>query len=123
MAYWEYCILTRLSAGLDTKWYVNRVFQHPENSLPDEVTSPEYQALNARFDALHASRVFPILPAVLNILGGEGWELIDDMDTGNAGGEGLVLKRQLAARPRGAGSRTAKAPARQAAKKATARRR
>ena len=118
MAYWEYCIITRLSSGLDTKWYANRVFQHAETSLPEEVTAPEFRALNERFDALHASRVFPILPAVLNLLGGEGWELIDDMDTGITGGEGLVLKRPLAARPR----RAAKAPARRSAK-APARRR
>ena len=123
MAYWEYCILTRQSSGLDTKWYANRVFQHSEIGLPDEVTAPEFQALNGRFDAAHASRVFPILPAVLNILGGEGWELIDDMDTGITGGEGLVLKRPLATRPRGAGSRATKAPARRAAKKAAARHR
>ena len=123
MAYWEYCILTRQSSGLDTKWYANRVFRHSEIGLPDEVTAAEFQALNARFDAAHASRVFPILPSVLNILGGEGWELIDDMDTGITGGEGLVLKRTLAARPRGAGNRAAKAPARRTAKKAAARRR
>jgi hypothetical protein len=122
MAYWEYCILTRLSSGLDTKWYANRVFQHSEIGLPDEVTAPEFRALNERFDALHASKVFPILPGVLNILGGEGWELLDDMDTGITGGEGLVLKRPLAARPRGAGSRTAKTPARRAAKKTPIRR-
>lgn len=122
MAYWEYCIITRLSSGLDTKWYANRVFQHAETSLPEEVTPSAFRALNERFDALHASKVYPILPAVLNILGGEGWELIDDMDTGITGGEGLVLKRSLAARPRGAGSRATKAPARRSAKKAPARR-
>jgi hypothetical protein len=121
MAYWEYCILTRLSAGLDTKWYANRVFQHAENTLPEEVTSPAYRVYNERFDAIHAAKVFPILPAVLNLLGGDGWELIDDMDTGNTGGEGLVLKRQLVARPRGAGARAAQAPARRAVKKAPAR--
>ena len=118
MAYWEYCIITRLSSGLDTKWYANRVFQHAETSLPEEVTAPAFRALNDRFDALHASRVFPILPAVLNLLGGEGWELIDDMDTGITGGEGLVLKRPLAARPR----RAAKVPARRSAKAPTRRR-
>src|SRR5262245_17175952 len=117
MAYWEYCILTRLSSGLDTKWYANRVFQHSETSMPEEVTAPEFRSLNDRFDALHASKVYPILPAVLNILGGEGWELLDDMDTGITGGEGLVLKRPLAARPR-----ASKAPARRTAKKASARR-
>jgi len=117
MAYWEYCILTRLSAGLDTKWYANRVFQHSETSLPEEVTDAEFRAYNARFDELHASSVFPILPRVLNLLGGEGWELIDDMDTGMTGGEGLVLKRQRAGRPRAA----RRASSRGAAKKATAR--
>ena len=121
MTYWEYCILTRLSAGLDTKWYANRVFQHTETTLPDEVTGPEYRSYNERFDALHASKIYPILPAVLNFLGAEGWELIDDMDTGITGGEGLVLKRQLAGRPRVAGARAAKGAARRSAKKSTAR--
>jgi hypothetical protein len=121
MAYWEYCILTRLSAGLDTKWYANRVFQHSETSLPEEETTSEFRAYNERFDALAASKVYPILPAVLNLLGAEGWELIDDMDTGMTGGEGLVLKRQLAAPPRGAGSRAAKGASRRSAKKTTAR--
>jgi hypothetical protein len=121
MTYWEYCILTRLSAGLDTKWYANRVFQHTEISLPEEETSPEFRAYNDRFDALHASKVYPILPAVLNLLGAEGWELIDDMDTGITGGEGLVLKRQLAAQPRGAGRRAAKSANRRSAKKSAAR--
>ena len=120
MAYWEYCILTRLSAGLDTKWYANRVFQHNETSLPEEETAPEFRAYNQRFDALHASKIYPILPAVLNLLGGEGWELIDDMDTGMTGGEGLVLKRQLAAAPRAA-RRTAKTSGRRAAKKSAPR--
>src|SRR5690349_9717176 len=122
MAYWEYCILTRLSAGLDTKWYANRVFQHSETALPDEVTEPAYRAYNDRFDALHASKVYPILPAVLNLLGAEGWELIDDMDTGITGGEGLVLKRQLVARPRAAGGRSAKAAGRRSANKSGSRR-
>ncbi len=121
MASWEYCILTRLSAGLDTKWYANRVFQHTETTLPEEETEPEFRAYNKRFDAVHASKVFPILPAVLNLLGAEGWELIDDMDTGMTGGEGLVLKRQLTASPRGAGRRAAKAPSRRSTKKTTAR--
>ncbi len=121
MATWEYCILTRLSAGLDTKWYANRVFQHSETSLPEEETTSEFRAYNERFDALAASKVYPILPAVLNLLGAEGWELIDDMDTGMTGGEGLVLKRQLAAPPRGAGSRAAKGASRRSAKKTTAR--
>jgi len=118
MAYWEYCILTRQSGGLDTKWYANRVFQHGDISLPEEVTEAEFRAYNTRFDALHAAGVFPILPGVLNLLGGEGWELIDDMDTGMTGGEGLVLKRQLATRPRAAAK---KAPNRRSAKKAPAR--
>src|SRR6185503_5146910 len=116
MAYWEYAILTRLSAGLDTKWYLNRVFQHAETEMPEEVTSSRNRAYNDKFDALHASKVFPVLPAVLNILGADGWELIDDMDTGVAGGEGLVLKRPLARRP--AAPRAAKKAAGRAAKKA-----
>jgi hypothetical protein len=122
MAYWEYCILTRLSAGLDTKWYANRVFQHSETSLPEEETTSEFRAYNERFDALAASKIYPILPAVLNLLGADGWELIDDMDTGMTGGEGLVLKRQLAAppRPAGASGRAAKS-ARRPAKKTPAR--
>ena len=118
MPYWEYCILTRLSGNLDTKWYANRVFQHSDIGLPEEVTEAEFRAYNARFDALHASGVFPILPGVLNLLGGEGWELIDDMDTGMTGGEGLVLKRPLADRPRAAAK---KATSRRAGKKAPAR--
>jgi hypothetical protein len=119
MAYWEYCILTRQSAGLDTKWYANRVFQHTETSLPEEETEPEFRVYNDRFDALHASKVFPLLPAVLNLLGGEGWELIDDMDRGMTGGEGLLLKRQLASRPRAAAAK--KRPSRRSAKKTPAR--
>jgi hypothetical protein len=106
---WEYCILTRLSSGLDTKWHVNRVFQHHATELPTEVTDGEFKKLNAQFDRLHAQMKFPILPAVLNLIGAQGWELIDDMNTGMPGGEGLVFKRPLAAR--------AKAPARRAAKK------
>ena len=116
MTYWQYAVLTRQSAGLDTKWYINRVFQHSDNALPEEVTASEYRAYNASFDALHASSVFPILPAVLNQLGADGWELIDDMDTGVTGGEGLVLKRQLAGKPRAAAKKT-----RAAAKKAAGR--
>ena len=115
MPNWEYAILTRLSAGLDTKWYLNRVFQHAETEMPEEVTSSRYRAYNDQFDALHASKVFPVLPAVLNILGADGWELIDDMDTGVAGGEGLVLKRPLASRP------AARRPTRAAAKGASKR--
>jgi hypothetical protein len=122
MTYWEYCILTRLSAGLDTKWYANRVFQHAETSLPEEETTPEFRAYNERFDGLHASRIFPILPAVLNLLGSEGWELIDDMDTGMTGGEGLLLKRPLVAPPGAASSRrAAKGASRRSAKKTIAR--
>ena len=117
MTKWEYCILTRLSAGLDTKWYANRVYQHTEIALPEEETDPEFRVYNDRFDALHASKVFPILPAVLNLLGAEGWELIDDMDTGMTGGEGLVLKRPLTSRPR----RAAKAAGRRTARKAARR--
>jgi hypothetical protein len=120
MTNWEYCILTRLSAGLDTKWYVNRVFQHSENDLPEEVTGAEYRRYNERFDALHDSKVYPILPAILNLLGSDGWELIDDMNTGITGGEGLVFKRPVAARR--AAKAGAKSRARPAAKK-TARRR
>lgn len=105
---WEYCILTRLSAGLDTKWYVNRVFQHSDNELPEEITNAAYAKYNAQFDKLHASRAYPILPAVLNLLGSDGWELIDDMNTGITGGEGLVFKRP-----------TTKAPAKSTTKKTT----
>ncbi len=123
MTYWEYCILTRLSAGLDTKWYANRVFQHTETALPEEETTPEFRAYNEQFDALHARKIFPILPAVLNLLGAEGWELIDDMDTGITGGEGLLLKRPLSARGRAAGRLAAKRATRSSAKKAGARRR
>ncbi len=107
MTYWEYAILTRLSSGLDTKWYVNRVYQHSENTLPEEVTDAAYRALNDQFDALHATKVFPILPAVLNAMGAEGWELLDDMQTGITGGEGLVFKRQTTKR-RPAAKRAAK---------------
>lgn len=99
MPNWEYCILTRQSAGLDTKWYVNRVYQHSETDLPEEVTGEAYQGYNAYFDELHASKIYPVLPAVLNHLGASGWELIDDMATGITGGEGLVFKRPVAARP------------------------
>lgn len=113
VTYWEYCILTRLSAGLDTKWHVNRVFKHSGIELPTEITKPEYAALNAKFDKVHASGEFPILPTVLNILGAEGWELIDDMDTGMPGGEGLVFRRQMVKRAAPAARRTsAKKPAR-----------
>jgi hypothetical protein len=123
MTYWEYCILTRLSAGLDTKWYANRVFQHTDTALPEEETTPEFRAYNAQFDALHARKIFPVLPAVLNLLGADGWELIDDMDMGIAGGEGLVLKRPLTARGRVAGRRATKRASRSATKGTGARRR
>ena len=108
---WEYCILTRLSAGLDTKWHVNRLFQHSDTELPSEVTPAEFRKHNDQFDKLHASKAFPILPAVLNLMGADGWELIDDMNTGMTGGEGLVFKRPLtggarkAARPKKKGRR------------------
>jgi len=115
MPTWEYCILTRLSSGLDTKWHANRVFQHHEAELPTEITEPEYRKYNEYFDKLHASKKFPILPAVLNRLGSEGWELIDDMNTGLTGGEGLVLKRPAPAR--------AKRPVKRAASKKPARKR
>ena len=105
---WEYCILTRLSSGLDTKWHVNRVFQHHADELPTEVTAAEFRQYNAQFDKLHAKKAFPTLPAVLNLMGADGWELIDVMNTGMPGGEGLVFKRPLAA----------KAPAKRAARKA-----
>ena len=98
MPFWEYAILTRQSAGLDTKWYINRTYQHSETDLPSEVTDPAYAAYNERFDKLHARKVFPVLPAILNLLGADGWELIDDMATGITGGEGLVFKRPSAGR-------------------------
>jgi len=112
--YWEYCILTRLSAGLDTKWHLNRVFKHTGIELPREITDDFFAKYNAVFDQLHASAEFPILPAVLNILGRDGWELIDDMDTGMPGGEGLVFKRPI---PKPAASARRRAPARKAARK------
>ncbi len=98
ITYWEYCILTRLSAGLDTKWHVNRVFRHSGIELPTEITKSEFAEFNAQFDKLHAAGEFPILPDVLNILGAQGWELIDDMNTGMPGGEGLVFRRPLVKR-------------------------
>jgi len=99
MTKWEYCILTRLSWGVDTKWFANRTYKHAENDLPEEVTAPVYRDYNKKIEKLHASKVYPILPAVLNMLGEDGWELIDDMNTGMPGGEGLVLKRPVTARP------------------------
>jgi hypothetical protein len=118
MPNWEYCILTRQTAGLDTKWYVNRVYQHSETALPDEVTAAGFAAHNAYFDELHASKVYPILPAVLNHLGADGWELIDDMATGITGGEGLVFKRQVA----GGGAARRSAAKKSSAKKSGAKR-
>lgn len=119
MNYWEYCILTRLSGGLDTKWHVNRVFQHSDNELPQEVTEAPFRAYNTQFDKLHAAKVYPILPAVLNLLGGDGWELIDDMNTGLSGGEGLVFKRPGKATPKKKPTKPAKAskPAKKPAKR------
>ena len=99
MANWEYCILTRQSWGVDTKWYVNRLFKHLATDLPEEVTLAEFRDCNKQIEKLHASQVYPILPAVLNVLGAQGWELIDDMNTGMPGGEGLVFKRELRGRP------------------------
>jgi hypothetical protein len=112
--FWEYCILTRLSAGLDTKWHLNRVFKHTGIELPREITDEAFAKYNALFDKLHAAAEFPILPAVLNILGRDGWELIDDMGAGMPGGEGLVFKRPI---PKPAARATRRAPARRAARK------
>ena len=111
---WEYCILTRLSAGLDTKWHVNRVFKHRETEMPSEATEAAHRKLNDKFDKLHAAKVYPILPAALNIMGAEGWELIDDMNTGMPGGEGLVFKRVPSARAvaKPAAKKSAKKPKR-----------
>jgi hypothetical protein len=114
ITYWEYCILTRLSGGMDTKWHANRVFKHSGIELPTEITLPVFRELNAKFDQLHASGEYPILPAVLNILGAEGWELIDDMDTGMPGGEGLVFRRPIV---KPAARATRRAPAKKPARK------
>ena len=126
MPLWEYAILTRLSAGLDTKWYVNRAYQHSETALPEEVTEPLYRGYNDRFDALHASKVYPVLPAVLNLMGADGWELLDDMATGITGGEGLVFKRPVdatraSARPAKAARPATKGPTKGSRKTATKR--
>ena len=99
MANWEYCILTRLTWGVDTKWYANRLYKHSDTDMPEEVTGPMFRDYNRRIEKIHASKVYPILPAVLNVFGAEGWELIDDMNTGMPGGEGLVFKRELKGRP------------------------
>lgn len=120
MPLWEYAVLTRLSAGLDTKWYINRVYQHSETDLPTEVTNPAFQAYNQRFDELHATKVYPVLPAILNLMGADGWELIDDMDTGTTGGEGLVFKRP--SERRRAPARAAKKAASKGARKSARRR-
>ena len=112
MPNWEYCILTRLTGGVDTKWYVNRVFQHSETEMPEEATGAQFKKYNEKFEKLHAAKAFPILPAVLNMMGADGWELIDDMNTGMTGGEGLVFKRPLAAKPA-----AAKKPAKKKARK------
>jgi hypothetical protein len=109
---WEYCILTRMSNGPDTKWYVNRLFDYSEPLMPVEVTDERFRKFNEEFDILHAKMIFPILPAALNMLGAEGWELLDDMQTGLTGAEGLVLRRPLEDRP---------APARKPAAKRAAR--
>ncbi|MBI5291725.1 MAG: hypothetical protein HY872_07610 [Chloroflexi bacterium] len=118
MPKWEYCILTRLSWGVDTKWYVNRIYQHAATDMPDEVTGPQFRAYNDKFDQLYASKVYPILPAALNLLGADGWELLDDMNTGMTGGEGLVFKRPLAESP----AAKPKAARKPVAKKKSARR-
>jgi hypothetical protein len=99
MANWEYCILTRLAGGVDTKWCANRVYQHSDTDLPEEQTAPEFRKINQQIEKLHAGHIYPILPAVLNLLGSQGWELIDDMNTGMPGGEGLVFKRQAKRKP------------------------
>jgi hypothetical protein len=99
MTYWEYCVIHRLSAGIDTKWGANRVFQHLETGLPEEETEERFRQYNARFDELHARKIYPILPAVLNILGADGWELINDMNTSITDEEGMVFKRPLANPP------------------------
>lgn len=98
MANWEYCILLRVGTAIDTKWYVNRTFKHTEpGELPAETTLPYFAKLNEQFEKIHAKRVYPILPAVMNVLGAEGWDLIDDMDIGIPGDQGLVFKRELKA--------------------------
>lgn len=113
---WEYCILTRMSTALDTKWYANRVFRYLSAVEAEETTSAYFKGINAKIDALHDKSEFPLLPAILNLLGAEAWELIDDMNTGLSGGEGLVFKRQVTARavakPKPAAKRPAKRTAR-----------
>ncbi len=119
---WEYCILTRMSNGPDTKWYVNRVFDYTEPLMPVEVTEPLFRSYNEEFDILHAKMLYPILPAVLNRLGADGWELLDDMQTGLTGAEGLVLRRPAAEAPP-PGRAAAKSAKRPAARKPAGRKR
>lgn len=114
---WEYCILTRMSTALDTKWYANRVFRYASAHEAEETTSAYYRGINAKIDTLHEAAEFPLLPAILNLLGAEGWELIDDMNTGMSGGEGLVLKRQAVARAAAKPKAPAKRPAARAARR------
>lgn len=95
---WEYCILTRMSTALDTKWYANRIFRYHSAHEAEETTSAYYRGVNGKIDGLHEKAEFPLLPGILNLLGSDGWELIDDMNTGIAGGEGLVFKRPVVAR-------------------------
>ncbi len=109
---WEYCILTRMSTALDTKWYANRIFRYHSAHEAEEATSKYFQAINAKIDSLFEAAEYPLLPAILNLLGAEGWELIDDMNTGFAGGEGLVFKRPVVAR---AAARPKAAPAKRPA--------
>ncbi|MBL8056508.1 MAG: hypothetical protein JNK29_07400 [Anaerolineales bacterium] len=118
---WEYCILTRLSNGPDTKWYVNRLFDYSEPLMPVEVTEAPFRQFNEEFDILHAKMTYPILPAVLNMLGAAGWELLDDMQTGLTGGEGLVFRRPLEEAAAPAKKPAARRPAK--AKKPAARKR
>lgn len=123
-ACWEHVVLTRMSNGPDTKWYVNRLFDYSEPHMPVEVTEERFRKYNEAFDILHAKMIYPILPAVLNILGADGWELLDDMQTGMTGAEGLVFRRPLEAAPP-ARKPAAKKPAakKPAAKKPAARKR
>lgn len=114
---WEYCILTRMSTALDTKWYANRVFRYHSAHEAEETTSAYYRGINAKVDALHEVADYPLLPAILNLLGGEGWELIDDMNTGMSGGEGLVLKREVTARAAAKPKVAAKKPAARAGRR------
>ena len=96
MANWEYCILLRVGTSIDTKWYVNRRFKHSEpGELPAETTEPYFAKFNEQFEKLHAKKVYPVLPAVMNVLGADGWELIYDMDVGIPGDHGFVFKREV----------------------------